>query len=67
MRNRVLLFVTATLAGGVLGVLWNSPVFKGAYEGFISLFADPHASVLGSAWAVVLFAFVIGVPRVCVP
>jgi hypothetical protein len=67
MRTRALVFVTSALAGGVLGVVWNAPWFKDAYHGFISLFADPSAPAMGSAWAIVLFAFVIGVPRICVP
>jgi hypothetical protein len=66
MRARIVLFVVATLAGGVLGVLWNAPVFKAAYHGFISLFADVNAPLVGGAAALVL-AFVMGVSRICVP
>lgn len=66
MRSRVLLFAVAALVGGLLGYAWNWPVFSRAYKGFITLFTDPSAP-LGSAWAVILLAFVMGVPRICVP
>jgi len=66
MRSRVLLFAVATLVGGLLGYAWNWPVFSAAYKGFIALFVDTSAR-LGSAGAVVLLAFVMGVPRICVP
>ncbi len=66
MRTRLMLFGAATLAGGVLGYAWNLPVFGQAYKSFIALFLDPEAP-LGGAGAVVLLAFVMGVPRICVP
>jgi hypothetical protein len=66
MRSRALLFAVAALVGGLLGYAWNWPVFSQAYKGFIALFADPSAP-LTSAWAAVLLAFVMGVPRICVP
>lgn len=66
MRSRLTLFVVATLGGGALGVLWNLPVFKGAYTGFIALFTDPSAPLAGAGTAVLL-AFLMGVPRICVP
>jgi hypothetical protein len=66
MRPRVTLFVVAALAGGLLGALWNSPVFGRMYKGFIGVFMDP-AAPLPSAAAAVLFAFLMGVPRICVP
>ena len=66
MRARVTLFLVATLTGGLLGALWNSPVFGRMYKGFIGFFMDP-AAPLPSAAAVLLFAFLMGVPRICVP
>jgi hypothetical protein len=66
MRSRLWLFVAATLTGGALGAIWNLPVFGRAYKGFIALFMDP-AAPLGAASTVVLLAFVMGVPRICVP
>jgi hypothetical protein len=66
MRTRLILFGAATLAGGMLGYAWNLPLFSQAYKSFIALFLDPEAPLSG-AWAVVLLAFVIGVPRICVP
>jgi hypothetical protein len=66
MQTRLMLFVAAALAGGLLGYAWNLPVFSQAYKSFIALFADPEAP-LGGALAAVLLAFVMGVPRICVP
>jgi hypothetical protein len=66
MRSRVLLFAAATLGGGLLGYAWNWPVFSDLYKGFIALFADTSAP-LASASAAILLAFVMGVPRICVP
>ena len=66
MRSRVLLFAVAVLVGGLLGYAWNWPGFSHAYKGFIALFADA-SSPLASASAAVLLAFVMGVPRICVP
>lgn len=66
MRSRTMLFAVATLAGGLLGYTWNLPVFGQMYKGFIGLFMDP-AAPLGAASAAVLLAFVMGVPRICVP
>ncbi len=66
MRNRLVLFAGVTLAGGVLGYAWNWPGFSGAYKGFIALFADPSAPI-GGAGAAIVLAFVMGVPRICVP
>ncbi|HEU5323937.1 MAG TPA: hypothetical protein VFX28_24260 [Methylomirabilota bacterium] len=66
MRSRLSIFVAATLAGGVLGYVWNAPLFGRLYKGFIGLVADPGAP-LGAAAAAVLLAFVMGVPRICVP
>jgi hypothetical protein len=66
MRTRLMLFGVATLAGAVLGLAWNWPLFGQAYKSFIALFADPDAPLRG-AWAAVLLAFVMGVPRICVP
>lgn len=66
MRSRLARFVVATLAGGVLGYAWNWPVFYGMYQGFIALFTDPGAPLAGGSTAVLL-AFVMGVPRICVP
>lgn len=66
MRSRALTFVLATLAGALLGALWNLPAFGRAYKGFIALFMDPAAPA-ASAAAGVLLAFLMGVPRICVP
>jgi hypothetical protein len=66
MNRRLTLFVLATLLGGALGYVWNWPGFGQAYKGFIALFADTNAPV-ATAWAAVLLAFVMGVPRICVP
>ena len=66
MRSRLTLFVVATLIGGALGALWNWPIFGRMYKGFIALFVDP-AAPLGAASAAILIAFVMGVPRICVP
>ena len=66
MSTRLILFGAATLAGGVLGVAWNLPLFSQAYKSFIALFVDPEAPLAG-AGTVVLLAFVMGVPRICVP
>ena len=66
MRSRVSTFVAAALVGGGLGVVWNSPVFGRAYKGFIALFVDP-AAPLTTAGAAVAIAFLMGVPRICVP
>jgi hypothetical protein len=63
-RRRI--FVIATLIGAALGSLWNLPVFGQAYKSFIALFMDP-AAPLGAASTMVLLAFVMGVPRICVP
>ena len=66
MHARTTAFVVATLAGGALGALWNAPVFSRLYKGFIALFMDPSAPLAGAA-ATVALAFVMGVPRICVP
>lgn len=65
MRTRFLLFAGSVLVGGALGLAWNWPGFKSAYEGFIALFVDTNMPLVGSA--VVLLAFVSGVSRICVP
>ncbi len=66
MRSRFMVFVGAVLVGVVLGLAWNWPGFKAAYEGLIALFVDPSVPVV-TASAVILLAFVSGVSRVCVP
>lgn len=66
MRLHLWIFVIATLAGAALGSLWNLPVFGQAYKGFLALFMDP-AAPLGAASTMILLAFVMGVPRICVP
>ncbi len=66
MRSRLAIFVVATLIGGGVGSAWNLPVFGRMYKGFIGLFMDPSAP-FGTAAAAVLLAFVMGVPRICVP
>lgn len=66
MRSRLTLFLAATLVGGLLGYAWNSPVFGRMYKGFIGLFADPSAPLAGAS-AAILLAFLMGVPRICVP
>jgi len=66
MRARTTAFVVATLGGGALGALWNLPMFGRAYKGFIALFMDPSAPFAGAGAAIAL-AFVMGVPRICVP
>jgi hypothetical protein len=66
MRPPIVVFVVATLAGAALGALWNLPVFGQAYKGFVALFVDPTAP-LAAASTMVLLAFVMGVPRICVP
>jgi len=66
MHARTTAFVLATLGGGALGTLWNASVFCRAYKGFIAMFMDPSAPLAGAGAAIVL-AFVMGVPRICVP
>jgi hypothetical protein len=66
MRSRLALFTLAALGGGLLGWAWNWPGFGRLYKSFIGLFADPAAPVAGVG-AAVLLAFVMGVPRICVP
>ncbi len=66
MRNRAILFAGAALAGGIIGYAWNAPVFYQMYKGFIALFWDP-AAPLATASAAVGMAFIMGVPRICVP
>ena len=66
MRNRVMLFAGATLVGGLVGYAWNAPVFGQMYKGFIALFRDPGAPLL-TASAAIGVAFIMGVPRICVP
>jgi hypothetical protein len=66
MRGSLALFAVATVVGGALGYAWNWPGFGQMYKSFIALFADP-AAPLGSASTAVLLAFVMGVPRICVP
>jgi polyferredoxin len=66
MRSRLAVFVLAALIGGLLGYAWNWPLFGQLYKGFIALFADTGAPV-ASASAAVLLAFIMGVPRICVP
>jgi hypothetical protein len=66
MNPHLLLFGLATLVGGVLGYAWNWPGFSQLYKGFIALFTDTSAPI-ASAGAAVLLAFVMGVPRICVP
>ena len=66
MNPRLLLFGLATLVGGGLGYLWNWPGFSQLYKGFIALFADTNAPIAG-AGAAVFLAFIMGVPRICVP
>ncbi len=66
MRNRVLLFGIATVVGGIIGYAWNAPVFYQMYKGLIGLFRDP-AAPLGTATAAIGLAFLMGVPRICVP
>jgi hypothetical protein len=65
MRTRFFLFAASVLVGGALGLAWNWPGFKSAYEGFIRAFVDPSAPLVAST--VVLLAFVSGVSRICVP
>jgi len=66
MSPRVKAFSLAVLVGGVLGVAWNWPGFKAAYEGFIRLFVDPRVPVT-TASVLVLLAFTSGASRICVP
>ena len=66
MRSRLALFVVSTVVGGILGYAWNWPGFGHAYKGFIALFFDVQTPLPGAA-AAVLIAFVMGVPRICVP
>ena len=66
MRSRIVLFVAATLVGVVIGYAWNWPGFGRAYKGFLGLFMDADAPLSGAA-AAVLVAFLMGVPRICVP
>jgi hypothetical protein len=66
MHSRLVAFGLSTLGGGLLGWAWNWPGFGRLYKSFIALFADPGAPVAG-AGAAVLLAFVMGVPRICVP
>lgn len=66
MRSRATVFTVSVLLGGVLGLAWNWPGFKAAYEGFIRLFVDPGMPLMGAS-AVVLLAFVSGVSRICAP
>jgi hypothetical protein len=66
MRRHAWIFLIATVAGAGLGALWNLPVFGNAYKGVIALVVDP-AAPLGAASTMVLLAFVMGVPRICVP
>ena len=66
MRNRTLLFAGATLAGGLIGYAWNAAVFYQMYKGFIALFWDP-AAPLSTGIAAIGLAFLMGVPRICVP
>jgi hypothetical protein len=66
MRNRVIWFAGATLVGGLIGYVWNTPVFYQMYKGFIALFQDP-AAPFATASAAIGLAFIMGVPRICVP
>jgi hypothetical protein len=66
MRSRLALFASALLTGGVLGYAWMWSGFYEIYKEFIGLFADPTAPLTG-AGAAVLLAFVMGIPRICVP
>ena len=66
MRSRATVFTLSVLVGSALGLVWNWPGFKAAYEGFIRLFVDPSTPLVGVS-AVVLLAFVSGVSRICVP
>ena len=66
MRRRVMLFAGPTLVGGLIGYARSLPVFGQMYKGFIGLFRDP-AAPLSTASAAILLAFVMGVPRICVP
>ena len=66
MRHRAILFAGAALAGGLIGSAWNLPVFGQMYKGFIGLFWDP-AAPLATASAAIGVAFLMGVPRICVP
>ena len=66
MPRRAWIFVIATLAGAALGAVWNLPVFGQAYKSFIALVVDP-AAPLGAASTMILLAFIMGVPRICVP
>lgn len=66
MHRHTWIFAIATLAGGALGALWNLPVFGHAYKSLIALVVDP-AAPLAAASTMVLLAFAMGVPRICVP
>jgi hypothetical protein len=66
MRSRIWLFIVATLVGAGIGYAWNWPGFGHAYKGVLGLFMDPDAPLPGAA-AAVLIAFLMGVPRICVP
>ncbi len=66
MRSRLIFFGLATLSGGLVGSLWNFSVFGRAYKAFIAFFIDPSAP-LGAASGAILLAFLMGVPRICVP
>jgi hypothetical protein len=65
MRSRLTVFAGAVAVGVALGLAWNWPGFKSAYEGFIAAFVNPNAPLVAST--VVLLAFVSGVSRICVP
>ena len=66
MRARVALFVVVTLIGAVIGYAWNWPGFGRAYKAFLGLFMDAEAPLSGASAAIVI-AFLMGVPRICVP
>lgn len=65
MRSRFMVFLGAVAVGVALGLAWNWPGFKAAYEGFIRAFVDPAAPLIAST--AVLLAFTSGVSRICVP
>jgi hypothetical protein len=66
MHSRLGLFAGGVLTGGVLGYAWTWSGFYEIYRSFIGLFTDPAAPLAGAA-ATILLAFVMGIPRICVP
>lgn len=63
ITSRLILLVVAVAVGFVSGIYWPIETSAWAYDGFVSLFADPSLQISGMAMGVA-FAYLLGVVHV---